>query len=187
MAALVLALKGSCCIYQGDELGLTEAEIPYAKMQDPFGLAGYPSILGRDGCRTPMVWDAKAHQAGFTSAKEPWLPIPEEHLSSAVNIQERESMSLLNKYRRLFRWRKQQPALLNGDLTLLDTPEPLLGFSRKCAEQHLLCLFNLSPQPIHYELTDYPECVSADESDFINRRYDNTVEIPAYGVFFGHC
>lgn len=186
LAALILSLKGSCCIYQGDELGLTEVEIPYEKMQDPFGLAGYPSILGRDGCRTPMVWDPQAHQAGFTSAKEPWLPIPEEHLPLAVKLQDKP-MSLLNKYRRLLRWRKQQPALLQGDLTLLDTPEPLLGFSRKCDEQHLICLFNLSPKPIHYELSDYPRCIAANESDFSNRQYDNTVEIPAYGVFFGNC
>lgn len=133
-----------------------------------------------------MVWDAAAHQAGFTSAKKPWLPIPEEHLPLAVQLQDKP-MSLLNKYRRLLRWRKQQPALLKGDLTLLDTPEPLLGFSRKCDEQHLICLFNLSPQPLHYELSDYPGCVAADESDFSNRQYDNTVEIPAYGVFFGNC
>ena len=187
LAALILALKGSCCIYQGDELGLTEAKISYEKMQDPFGLAGYPSILGRDGCRTPMPWSARAHQAGFTTAKESWLPVPPEHLDLAVDLQESRSMSLLNKYRRLFRWRKQQPALLRGDLTLLDTPEPLLGFSRKCDEQRLICLFNLSPKPIHHDLSNYGECIEADESDFINRQYDNTVEIPAYGVFFGNC
>ena len=217
LAALILALKGSCCIYQGDELGLTEAQIPYEKMQDPFGLAGYPSILGRDGCRTPMPWSQAAHQAGFTTAKEPWLPIPQEHFELAVDLQESESMSLLNKYRRLFYWRKQQPALLQGDLILLDTPEPLLGFSRKCDKQHLICLFNLSPQPLHHNLSDYGKCEDANgsrynggnlapvpttgvtpamdwlrnalpyESDFNNRRYDDTIEIPAYGVFFGNC
>lgn len=187
LAALILALKGSCCIYQGDELGLTEAYIPYEKIQDPFGLQGYPSILGRDGCRTPMPWSAKSHQAGFTTAKEPWLPIPPEHLPLAVDVQESEPMSLLNKYRRLLRWRKQQPSLLRGDLTLLDTPEPLLGFSRKCEKQHLICLFNLSDRVIHHDLSTYPKYVESDESDFANRRYDNTVEIPAYGVFFGNC
>jgi alpha-glucosidase len=187
LAALILALKGSCCIYQGDELGLTEAEIPYEKMQDPFGLAGYPSILGRDGCRTPMPWAAQAHQAGFTTAQESWLPISPEHLALAVDLQEQESMSLLNKYRRLFRWRKQQPALLQGNLILLDTLEPLLGFSRKCNEQHLICLFNLSPEPLDHNLSNYPKCIEVEQSGFTNRRYDNTVEIPAYGVFFGNC
>jgi alpha-glucosidase len=187
LAALILALRGSCCIYQGDELGLTEANIPYAKMQDPFGLAGYPSILGRDGCRTPMPWEAKAHQAGFTTAKEPWLPIPTEHFELAVDLQAQEPISLLNKYRRLLSWRKQQAALLQGNLTLLNTPEPLLGFSRRCDEQHLICLFNLSPKPLHHDLSDYPKCVEVERSGFTNRIYDQTVEIPAYGVFFGNC
>lgn len=187
LAALILALKGSCCIYQGDELGLTEAEIPYEKMQDPFGLAGYPSILGRDGCRTPMPWENESHQGGFTTAKEPWLPIPKEHLPLAVEIQDKEPMSLLNKYRRLLRWRKQQPALLTGDITLLDTPEPLLGFSRKCDKQHLICLFNLSPIAVHHDISIYGKCEDANETDFTNRRYDNIIEIPGYGVFFGNC
>ena len=183
--AMLISLKGSCCIYQGDELGLTQAEVPYEKMQDPFGLAGYPTILGRDGSRTPMPWQRESPNAGFTKTKEPWLPIAEEHLHDAVDVQETYSNSLLNKYRRLIKWRKQQPALLWGDLTLLDTSEPLLGFIRKSEEQKLLCLFNLSPVPLRYDLSSYPQCVAADEVDFQNRQYDSTVEIPGYGVFFG--
>ncbi|WP_036483607.1 alpha-glucosidase [Myxosarcina sp. GI1] len=184
-AALLLSLRGSCCIYQGDELGLTQANVPYEKMQDPFGLAGYPSILGRDGSRTPIPWQKLAANAGFTQANEPWLPISEEHLHHAVDVQETFSNSLLNKYRRLIKWRKQQPALLWGNLTLLDTAEPLLGFIRKSEEQQILCLFNLSPVPLHYDLSTYPKCTAADEVDFQNRQYDSTVEIPGYGVFFG--
>ncbi|MGV2829235.1 alpha-glucosidase family protein [Myxosarcina sp. GI1(2024)] len=184
-AALILSLRGSCCIYQGDELGLTQAHVPLEKMQDPFGLAGYPSILGRDGSRTPMPWQKEAPNAGFTEAHEPWLPVSEEHLHHAVELQETHHNSLLNKYRRLIEWRKQQPALLWGDLILLDTEEPLLGFIRKSEEQQLLCLFNLSPAPLRYDLSNYPHCVEADEVDFHNRQYDSTVEIPGYGVFFG--
>ncbi|MGB7442427.1 MAG: alpha-glucosidase [Coleofasciculaceae cyanobacterium] len=185
-AALVLCLRGSCCIYQGDELGLTQANIPYEKMQDPFGLAGYPEILGRDGSRTPMPWIKDASNAGFTTAEEPWLPIPQEHLHHAVNQQENNPNSLLNKYRRLIKWRKKQPALLQGSLIILDTPEPILGIERKCNQQQLLCLFNLSPMPVHYDLSsDYPDFVEADEVDFVNRRYEDTIEIPSYGVFFG--
>ncbi|MBE9127128.1 MULTISPECIES: alpha-glucosidase [unclassified Coleofasciculus] len=184
-AALLLSLRGSCCIYQGDELGLTEATIPFEKMQDPFGIKGYPDILGRDGARTPMPWQQDAHNAGFTKAVESWLPIPDEHLPHAVDQQEHEPMSLLNKYRRLMDWRKKQPALLKGNLTLVDTPEPLVGFTRKCDEQHLLCLFNLSPIAVHYNLSAYPNCVAADETDFVSRQYDHTIEIASYGVFFG--
>lgn len=186
VAALILCLRGSCCIYQGDELGLTQAEVPYERMQDPFGLAGYPSILGRDGSRTPMPWNTTKPNAGFTMAEEPWLPIPEDHRQHAVARQEQNSNSLLNQYRRLIQWRKQQPALRQGDLTLLDTAAPLLAFTRRCDEQHLLCLFNLSPQPTYYDLSDYSDPVEADNSVFMSRRYDNTLEIPSFGVFFGN-
>ncbi|MGJ3244764.1 MAG: alpha-glucosidase [Elainellaceae cyanobacterium] len=184
-AAFLLSLKGSCCIYQGDEIGMTQAHVPYEKMQDPFGLAGYPAILGRDGSRTPMPWEKDTPNAGFTTAHEPWLPIPDEHVSHAVDQQDDHSYSLLNKYRRLISWRKKQPALLWGDIRLLNTEEPILGIERICDEQHLICLFNLSPMPIHQDLSVFPDCVEADEADFVNRHYDHVVEIPGYGVFFG--
>lgn len=184
-AAILIILRGSCCIYQGDELGLTQATIPYEKMQDPFGLAGYPQVLGRDGSRTPMPWVKEGVNAGFTTAKEPWLPIPDDHRDRAVDVHEANENSLLNKYRRLLQWRQQQPALVGGDLTLLDTPEPLLGISRKCDRQHLIGLFNLSPQAVHFDLSEFPGCEDANESDFQNRRYEDTIEIAGYGVFFG--
>lgn len=183
--ALLLSLQGSCCIYQGDELGLTQAEIPFEKMQDPFGLAGYPAIKGRDGSRTPIPWIKEAKNAGFTTAEEPWLPIPEDHLQAAVDRQEEKRNSLLNKYRRLIKWRREQPALRWGNLKLLDTPEPLVAIERRCEEQHMLCVFNLSPMVVHFDVSAYPECVDANEADFFNRWYDNTVELPGYGVFFG--
>ena len=141
LVALLISLRGSCCIYQGDELGLSQAEIPHDKMQDPFGIAGYPHVLGRDGSRTPMPWHAGQHQAGFTDHPEPWLPIPADHLAISVDQQNQDSHSLLNKYRQMIRWRQQQPALRDGQLTLLETAPPVLGFIRQSAEQSVVCLF----------------------------------------------
>ncbi|MGF1497459.1 MAG: alpha-amylase family glycosyl hydrolase [Elainellaceae cyanobacterium] len=184
-AALLLSLKGSCCIYQGDELGLTQAQVPFEKMRDPFGIAGYPRILGRDGSRTPMAWEKAAPNAGFTTAEEPWLPIPEEHYLHAVDQHEVMLNSLLNKYRGLIRWRKQQPAMQWGEMRLLNTPDPILGLERVCDEQHLICLFNLSPVPVHQDLHAFPRCQESTDSGFSIRRYEDTIEIPGYGVFFG--
>ncbi|NEP19451.1 MAG: alpha-glucosidase, partial [Leptolyngbya sp. SIO4C1] len=158
LIALLLCLRGSCCIYQGDELGLAQAEIPYEKMQDPFGLAGYPQVLGRDGSRTPMPWEADRPQAGFTSAAEPWLPIPTEHLANSVDKQTDDANSLLNKYRQLIHWRKQQPALQQGSLKLIETAPPILGFTRSCAEQSLVCLFNLSPEVAYFDMSAFEPC-----------------------------
>lgn len=184
-AALVVSLRGSCCIYQGDELGLTQAHIPYEKMQDPFGLQGYPSILGRDGSRTPMPWLKDEPNAGFTDAPEPWLPIPTDHQARAVDGQHADPNSLLNKYRHLIHWRKQQPALLQGSLQLVDVEDPLLGFVRECDTQRLLCLFNLSPDTVYQDMTDYPTFKAFQDDDFAERYYRNTIEIPPYGVVFG--
>ena len=185
-AALIVSLRGSCCIYQGDELGLTQADIPYEKMRDPFGLQGYPSVLGRDGSRTPMPWHGEKHNAGFTTADEPWLPIPTDHLTFAVNRQEKHHDSLLNKYRRLIDWRRRQPALQGGDIELTNSEDPVLGFIRSCPEQRLLCLFNLSLDTAYYNLSNHPPCEESNEVDFVNRRYENILEIPPYGVFFGN-
>ncbi|MEA5448779.1 alpha-glucosidase [Leptolyngbya sp. CCNP1308] len=186
-AALIMSLRGSCCIYQGDELGLTQADIPHEKMKDPFGIQGYPQVLGRDGSRTPMPWAKEALEAGFTTSNDPWLPIPDQHRDSAVDVQEANPDSLLHKYQRLIHWRKQQPALTGGDLQLLTlTEERLLGFVRTCDQQQLLCLFNLSPETVYQDRSPLPPCEPTGEGVFSDRSYGDTLEIPPFGVFFGN-
>jgi len=186
-AALIISLKGNCCIYQGDELGLTQADIPHEKMQDPFGIQGYPQVLGRDGSRTPMPWLKEAPYAGFTEAPEPWLPIPADHQGQAVDVQDVDPDSLLNKYRRLIQWRRQQPALITGSLQLVEmSDERLVGFTRECNQQRLLCIFNLSPETVYQDLRPFHPYAPTDELDFIDRRYHDTLEIPPFGVFFAN-
>ena len=74
LTALVCSLRGSVCVYQGEELGLAEADVPYEALRDPYGIAFWPNFKGRDGCRTPMPWDA-SERGGFSTG-EPWLPVP---------------------------------------------------------------------------------------------------------------
>ena len=73
---LLACLRGSICLYQGEELGLEEAEIAFEDLRDPYGIRFWPGFKGRDGCRTPMVWEAPPPNAGFSSGK-PWLPVPQ--------------------------------------------------------------------------------------------------------------
>lgn len=187
LIALLACLRGSCCIYQGDELGLAQAEIPHEKMQDPFGITGYPHILGRDGSRTPMPWQADQPHGGFTSAAaEPWLPVPAGHLATAVDKQTDDDSSLLNKYRQMIGWRKRQPALRQGELTLLETAPPILGFTRQCAEQSLLCLFNISAEVAKHDVSKFDPFVVDADTGFTARCHENLIEIPAYGVFLAH-
>lgn len=187
IAALQISLHGSCCIYQGDELGLHQADIPLPRMRDPFGIQGYPQVLGRDGCRTPMPWTVSAPNSGFTTAPEAWLPIPDQHRDLCVEHQDRDPESLLNKYRRLIRWRRRQPALREGVIRLQPCQDPILAFTRRADSQELLFVFNFSSQPVYCSLLDWPPCCQADELDFQVRQFEQTVELPGFGVFIGKC
>jgi len=154
-AALQFSLRGSACIYQGDELGLPEAQIAFEDLQDPYGIAMWPEFKGRDGCRTPFPWDSGAPDLGFGGAAKnarPWLPVSESHRALAVDRQDADDGSLLNTYRRLLAWRKGVPALLHGTMELLPVHEQVLAFVRRHGEQRVLCAFNLSDRDADFAL-----------------------------------
>ncbi|PKM41855.1 MAG: alpha-glucosidase, partial [Gammaproteobacteria bacterium HGW-Gammaproteobacteria-1] len=117
--ALLCSLRGSACIYQGEELGLSEADVPYEALQDPYGKNFWPTFKGRDGCRTPMPWDDSAG-AGFSTGT-PWLPIPDAHRARSVAMQEADPDSVLHSFRHFMHWRKSQPCLRWGDIAFLET------------------------------------------------------------------
>src|SRR5438093_1226613 len=103
LMALLLSLRGSVCVYQGEELGLPEPELDFEDLRDPYGIAFWPEFRGRDGARTPMPWQENAPHAGFTSANRPWLPVPPAHHALAVDRQERSAAALLHSWRRFLR------------------------------------------------------------------------------------
>jgi len=150
LAALVCSLRGSVCIYQGEELGLGEADVPFEALQDPYGITFWPNFKGRDGCRTPMPWTDEA-LAGFTSGK-PWLPIPAEHQALSVQAQEVDGDSVLNAFRSFLSWRKAHPALVEGSIRFLDSAEPVLLFERQAGDETLLLAFNLSGETVRHAL-----------------------------------
>ena len=150
LTAMLCSLRGSVCVYQGEELGLTEAEVPFESLQDPFGIAFWPQFKGRDGCRTPMPWNGGVH-GGFTRGT-PWLPLPKEHLALAVTRQEADAASTLNGFRTFMHWRRTHPALSLGAIRFLDTPEPVLAFTRHAGQETLLVAFNLSDAPVKVAL-----------------------------------
>jgi alpha-glucosidase len=150
LTALLAALRGSVCFFQGEELGLAEAEVPYESLRDPYGIAFWPAFKGRDGCRTPMPWDA-TERAGFSSAP-PWLPVPAQHLQQSVAAQERDESSALHGFRRVLNWRKTQPLLIAGDIEFLAATESVLAFRRFDSKSSLLAAFNLSGEPASVSL-----------------------------------
>ncbi|WP_417579921.1 alpha-amylase family glycosyl hydrolase [Pelagibacterium sp.] len=144
-AALLLTLKGSACIYQGEELGLPEAELEYAELTDPPGLRFWPDNKGRDGCRTPMPWTDEVN-GGFSEVK-PWLPVKGPHLKRNVAALEADPDSLLHYYRAILKYRRENPALIDGEIVFHDAMAPILGFSRYNGQDGLVCVFNLSAKP----------------------------------------
>ena len=183
LSAILLTQRGSVCIYQGEELGLTEADIAYADLQDPYGIQFWPEFKGRDGCRTPMVWDAQALQAGFSTAERPWLPIPVEHQMRAVSSQYGDPASVLEQYRRFLAFRKLHPAFAKGDILFLPQDGSLLAYKRQHGNEVLLCMFNVSAVPIAAELPigDWEVLTG---HGFENGWEGNRVELPAWGAFF---
>ncbi len=142
-ATLIATLKGSVCLYQGEELGLPEADLAFEDLRDPYGIRFWPSFKGRDGCRTPMVWDAGRAHGGFSTAR-PWLPVPYEHAVMAVDAQEADPHSILHHYRSTLAFRKAHPALRDGAMTFLDAPDGVLAFVRESDTERLLFVFNMS-------------------------------------------
>lgn len=141
--ALLACLRGTICIYEGEELGLEEADIAFEDLRDPYGIRFWPGFKGRDGCRTPMPWEAEAPSAGFTTGK-PWLPIPKNHRENAVDRQSGRPGSVMEHYREVLAFRRQQSPLVSGTITLLDAEGDVLAFLREAGNETLLCVFNFS-------------------------------------------
>lgn len=180
LLALLATLRGSCFIYQGEELGLTEAVIPPEKRQDPgIGATG----TGRDGCRTPMPWDGTQKNAGFTGAAEPWLPIPREHLEKSVAQQESDANSMLNFTRNFLKWRKEIPALRGGDIRFMDTGHPVLAFTRREDGASVLCVFNLGKDTATLALPEGCADIVGHGLNFT--RIGGMLTLPAFGGYFG--
>ncbi len=150
---LLVALRGNVFVYQGEELGLPQANVPFERLVDPEAIANWPQTLGRDGARTPMPWVSTAANAGF-SAVEPWLPVDPVHLPLAVDAQEADPASTLHVARRLIALRRAWPALRTGRVSFVETNTPLLIFERGEGNDALLCVFNLGHDPVAWSLPD---------------------------------
>ncbi|MFA9273905.1 MAG: alpha-amylase family glycosyl hydrolase [Candidatus Aquirickettsiella gammari] len=183
--SLQLMLKGTPCIYQGDELGLSEAELAYEDLQDPVGMTFWPESKGRDGCRTPMPWDADQSNAGFSEAK-PWLPVPLEHVAMAVNQQEINPDSVLAFVRKVMRWRKSIPQLLRGEIRFYDLPEPLLALSRDLeGAPSVYAVFNLSAQAQHIDWPLIQDAIVLSGHGLVGQKDGASLSLPAYGAWIG--
>ncbi|MFJ3903773.1 glycoside hydrolase family 13 protein [Streptomyces sp. NPDC090025] len=144
-ALLTLALPGSVYVYQGEELGLPEADIPPGRIQDPMHFRSGGTDPGRDGCRVPLPWTADAPWSGFGPAAEPWLPQPADWPDYAVDRQRADPDSALSLYRAALRLRRTEPGFGDGPMRWLDAPDGVLSFARPAG---LVAVSNLSTTPV---------------------------------------
>ncbi len=148
-ALLMLALPGGAYVYQGEELGLPEVEdLPPEARRDPIWEQTGHARRGRDGCRVPIPWSGDRPPYGFSppaSGASPWLPQPEDWSALTVEAESADPGSMLSLYRRALRIRRDHPALGDGSLTWLASPEGTLAFSR---EPGFACWVNLSEDRI---------------------------------------
>ncbi|WP_260926240.1 alpha-amylase family glycosyl hydrolase [Novosphingobium sp. 9] len=142
-AMLLLSLRGNPILFQGEELGLLQDEVPFEQLQDPEAIANWPLTLSRDGVRTPLPWQGEARNGGF-SAGAPWLPLSAQNLARAVDGQEVDATSQLNLTRDLLSVRSASPALRRGTCEVLLADESRLVLRRREAGQSVITVFELA-------------------------------------------
>lgn len=152
LIALLGCLPGSIIMYQGEELGLPEAQIPFEKLQDPWAKETWPTWQGRDGCRTPFPWNEDDSTNYGFSPYVPWLPIPESHHSLTQKAQSENTYSTYNFSKAFLNWRKRNRYLFNADYEFRDTSHlKIIHLIRKNDKNDTHCIFNLSDENIEYQ------------------------------------
>ena len=153
LMAILLTLPGTPYIYQGEELGLPQAHVPFERLQDPYAIAAYTGSSGRDGARTPMPWTQDAPNAGFSNADDTWLPIDSRHQAMAVDAQAGTD-SALEFTRGFLALRRRHMALQVGKGDVLPSDENVLAFVRHHDDERIRCFFELEGREARIPLSD---------------------------------
>jgi alpha-glucosidase len=175
LMALLVALRGNVFLYQGQELGLLQDDIPFALLKDPEAIANWPLTLSRDGVRTPMPWDSRAPNAGFTSGN-PWLPLSSANIALAVSTQEHDPASLLAHTRAMLALRRAHPALRLGSVEALHVRGDVLSFTRRAGAEAIHCAFNLGSERHAHKVPAGDVLLALNDAD--------TLHLPAWGTLF---
>jgi len=140
-AAMLLTVRGTPFLYYGEEIGMRDGKFKKNEVLDPAGLLYWPLYKGRDGCRTPMQWDASTN-GGFSTTK-PWLPVNLDFIQRNVEKQNKDDQSLLSFYKKLLKLRKEHVALMQGDFEMATKyPANTLVYFRCVAEEQIMIALN---------------------------------------------
>jgi alpha-glucosidase len=192
IATILLGTRATAMMYYGEELGMTTTPPTRVEdVKDPVGKVGWPKDKGRDGERTPMQWDGSPN-AGFTTVSAtPWLPVPPSYKTVNVAIESREDDSLLSWYQQLIRLRRENPALRDGTLTMLNVNDNnVLSWLRKTQDGQsvlIACNFTASPQTVAFDkdvsgqkLKTLLKTPGSEEPES-----PASINLPPYGVYIG--
>jgi alpha-glucosidase len=154
LALMLLTLRGKPFFYYGEEIGMkTTPPERREDVRDPVGRVLWPNDKGRDGERTPMQWTG-GRNAGFSTAKETWLPVPPTAATRNVATMESAPHSLLNFYKQAIHLRRKSSALLNGDYQTIGNDLNVFAYSRHDKNQTMIIALNMSgeSQTIHLDV-----------------------------------
>ncbi|WP_439546594.1 alpha-amylase family glycosyl hydrolase [Sandarakinorhabdus sp.] len=178
--ALLVALRGTVIVYQGEELGLEQDDLPFELLKDPEAIANWPRTLSRDGARTPIPWD-DTPSGGFTTSATPWLPLGDANRARSVLGQNADPASMLNITREILALRHSCPALRLGSLENCQAEGDLLVFDRVLDDLRVRCLFNLGDQEMAFPtISDGDEIILSINNAARDR-------LPGYAALFWRC
>ncbi|MCZ2828606.1 glycoside hydrolase family 13 protein [Modestobacter sp. VKM Ac-2986] len=144
-ALLQLALPGVAYVYNGDELGMPDVDLPDEALQDPIWERSGHTERGRDACRVPVPWSGDSPAYGFSTTPDTWLPMPAGWGPLTAEAQAADPGSMLSLYRSALALRRSSSAFTGEDVQWLPAPEGVLAFRRSGG---LVCLVNLSGAPV---------------------------------------
>jgi alpha-glucosidase len=174
-AMLQMTLRGTPTIYYGDELGMTDGEIPEDRILDPAETCVNRPGFGRDPERTPMQWSA-AEGAGFTEGDETWLPLAEGWEEFNVDEQRSNSHSMLALYRRLIDLHHREPAITAGEFVPVEVDGGLFSYLRYYRETVFLIAVNIGS-----ERRDFDPKYSCGEGIVVISTHESVPEARVFG------
>jgi alpha-glucosidase len=150
---MLLTLRGTPTLYQGEELGMENVPIPPELEQDPFGLRVPGLGLGRDPQRTPMQWDPSPNAGFAQSGVTTWLPVADDFATRNVAVEQGDPKSILNLARELIHLRKSSPALSIGAYQAIDgLPDACYVYTRTTGNQTFLVALNFTNEEHQFML-----------------------------------
>ncbi len=162
LAGAIHMMRGTPYIFQGEELGMTNAGYTDISQYRDVESTNYYQIMlergktkeealhilnerSRDNGRTPMQWNGREN-AGFTSGR-PWISLPDNYKTINVEAEMADEDSILYYYRRLIAIRKEEPAVAEGSIEFIETSDPqILAYRRILGEDEILAIHNFGSE-----------------------------------------